>query len=273
MGARAIWKGTLTFEDIEVPVKLYSAVEDRNVRFRLLHRKDSQPVRQALLNPDSGETVSFKDTQRVYHSDEGARVMIDRDELEAIQPEKSRDIKVLHFLPYDAIDHRWYDRPYYLGPDDSHEAYTALTVALQDSQREGLAHWVMRNKEYYGALRLYQGYPMLMSLRYEAQVVSTEELTAPEGKPLDKKELSMARQLIGMLESSFEPEEYQDDYREKVLELIERKQKGGSVKAPAIKRKKPSADVAKALEASLKGMKKEGKNGGKKKQAQKKERK
>lgn len=273
MGARAIWKGTLTFESIEIPVKLYSAVEDRTVRFRLLHRKDSQPVRQALLNPESRKTVPFEETQRVYQTDEGARVLIGRDELEAMQPPKSRDITVLHFLPYEAIDHRWYDRPYYLGPDDSHEAYAALTEALRDSQRDGLAHWAMRNKEYYGALRLYQGYPMLISLRYEAQVVSTEELTTPEGKPLDKKELSMARQLIGMLESRFEPEEYQDDYREKVLELIERKQKGGSVKSPVIKRKKPSADVAKALEASLKGLKKEGKNGGTKKQVQKQRRK
>lgn len=273
MGARAIWKGTLSFEGINIPVKLYSAVEDRNVRFRLLHRKDSQPVRQTLLNPESGEIVPFKETQRVYETDEGARVLIGSDELEAMQPAKSRDIEVLHFLPYAAIDHRWYDRPYYLGPDDSDEAYTALAEALKDSQREGLARWVMRNKEYYGALRLYQGYPMLMSLRYEAQVVSTEELTAPEGKPLDKKELSMARQLIGMLESSFEPEEYQDDYRDKVLDLIARKQKGGSVKSPAIRRKKPSADVAKALEASLKGLKKEDKNGGTKKQRQKQTRK
>lgn len=273
MAARAIWKGTLTFEGIEIPVKLYSAVEDRNVRFRLLHRKDSQPVRQTLVNPESGETVPFSETQRVYESEEGARVLIGRDELEDMQPAKSREITVLNFLPYEVIDHRWYDRPYYLGPDDSDEAYAALTEVLQDSQREGLAHWVMRNKEYYGALRLFQGYPMLMSLRYEAQVVSTEELTAPEGKPLDNKELSMARQLIGMLESSFEPEEYRDEYRGKVLELIERKQKGGSIKTPAIKRKKPSSDVGKALEASLKGLKKEGKNGGTKKQSQKQRRK
>ncbi len=150
MGARAIWKGTLTFEGIETPVKLYSAVEDRNVRFRLLHRKDSQPVRQTLLNPESGETVPFRETQRVYQTDEGARVLIGRNELESTQPAKSRDIAVLSFLPHEAIDHRWYGRPYYLGPDDSHEAYSALTEALRDSQREGLAHWVMRNKEYYG---------------------------------------------------------------------------------------------------------------------------
>lgn len=261
MAARAIWKGVVVFEDIEVPVKLYSAVEDRNVRFRLLHRKDSQPVRQALVNPESGNVIPFKEARRAYTTDEGARVMLSREELEATQPEKSRQIEVLSFLPYKAIDHRWYDRPYYLGPDNSLESYTALTKALESSKREGLAHWVMRNKEYYGALRLFQGYPMLMSLRYQAQVVSVEELPEPEGKPLDKKELAMARQLIGMLEADFEPEEFQDDYRERVLELIEKKQKGGSIKRPARKPKKPSDDVTSALEASLKGLKKERNSG------------
>jgi len=259
MPARAIWKGVISFEDIEVPVKLYSAVEDRNVHFRLLHREDGQPVRQAMVNPDSGNVIPFNKTKRAYRTEEGTLVILSKEELETIQPEKSRRIEVSRFLPYQVIDHRWYDRPYYLGPDGSPEAYTALTRALASSQREGLAHWVMRNKEYYGALRLFQGYPMLMSLRYQAQVVSVEELPTPKGKPLDKKELEMARQLIGMLESDFEPEEYQDDYRERILELIKKKQKGGSIKRPARKPKKPSDDVTSALEASLKGLKKGGK--------------
>lgn len=257
MPARAIWKGILSFEAVEVPVKLYSAVEDRNVRFRLLHNKDSQPVRQVLVNSNSGEAVTFKEARRAYHTDEGAQVMLSPDELEALQPEKSRIIDVLSFLPHEAIDHRWYDRPYYLGPDDSLEAYAAFTEALKTSRREGLAHWVMRNKAYYGALRLFQGYPMLISLRTQEQVVSVEELEAPKGKPLDPKELSMARQLIGMLEANFDPEQYQDEFRERVLELIEQKQKGGSIKSPARRSKKPSGDITKALEASLKGMEKE----------------
>lgn len=261
MPARAIWKGIISFEDMEIPVKLYSAVEDRNVRFRLLHGKDNQPVRQALVNSESGEEVPFQETKRAYHTDGGAQVLISREELEALQPENSRLITVLNFLPYEAIDHRWYYRPYFLGPDDSLEAFAALTEALKASRQEGLAHWVMRNKEYYGALRLFQGYPMLMSLRSQDQVVSVEELEAPKGKPLDQRELSMARQLISMLEARFDPEEYRDEYRERVLELIEKKQNGGSIKTPRRKSKKPSDDLAKALEASLKGMNKERKSG------------
>ncbi len=255
MAARAIWKGIISFEDVEVPVKLYSAVEDRNIRFRLLHRKDGQPVKQVMVNPENDSIVPYQETQRVYRTDEGAQVLITQDELEETKPTKSRQIDVLRFLPQEAIDHRWYDRPYYLGPDGSMEAYSALTEALRSSEREGLAHWVMRNKEYYGALRLFQGYPMLMSLRYQEEVLSAEELQPPKGKALDKKELAMARQLIGMLEASFEPEEYQDEYRERVLEMIEEKRKGGRIERPARPRKQPSDNIAEALEASLKGVK------------------
>ena len=109
MAARAIWKGILTLEAIDIPVKLYSAVEDRNVRFRLLHSRDSQPVRQALVNPESGKIIPFSETRRAYQTDEGARVMFSHDALETARPEKSRTISLLSFLPYESIDHRWYD--------------------------------------------------------------------------------------------------------------------------------------------------------------------
>lgn len=256
MAARAIWKGVVSFEGVEVPVKLYSAIEDRNIRFRFLSRKGKQPVKQALVNPDNDTVVPWQETQRVYRTDEGAQVLISRDELEDLKPEPSRTIDVLHFLPPKAIDHRWYDRPYYLGPDGSEEAYSALVEALNGAGKEGLAHWVMRNKEYYGALRLYQGYPMLMSLRFRDEVVDVSELKPPKGKALDKKELAMAQQLIGMLEATFDPDAYQDEYRERVTEMIDKKRKGKSIKRPARPRKKSTDDnIAGALEASLKGAK------------------
>src|SRR5690554_3468672 len=128
MAARAIWKGTLCFKDVEVPVKLYSAVEDRNVRFRLLHRKDKSPVRQAMVNPDTDTVVAYDQTRRVYRTDEGVSVFLNQDELDDLRPEKSRRIDILSFLPERAIDHRWYDRPYYLGPDGSETAWATLTA-------------------------------------------------------------------------------------------------------------------------------------------------
>lgn len=261
MAARAVWKGVIRFGDTAVPVKLYSAIEDRTIRFRLLHKKDAVPVHQAMVNPESGEVVEHDQIHRAWRSQEGDLVLLDSEELEASRPEKSRDIEIVKFLPPESIDHRWYDRPYYLGPDESQSAYAAFTAALDASGYEGLAHWVMRNKEYYGALLLHQGYPMLVSLRYTDQVVSASELKAPGGKALDKRELDMAQQLIEMLAAAFDPAAYHDEYRERVEELIEKKKQGKKFRKPSRPKKtEPTDDITEALEASLKGMR----NGGEK---------
>ncbi|HEX7046101.1 MAG TPA: Ku protein [Gammaproteobacteria bacterium] len=251
MAARAMWKGVIRFGDVNVPVKMFSAIEDRNVHFRLLHRKDKLPVKQAMVNPETGSIVPYAETKRAFVTDEGDLVMLDREELDALEPEKSRDIDILHFLPQHEIDHRWYDRPYYLGPDGASEEYFALAAGLESAQMEGLAHWVMRNKEYIGALRVHDGYPMLMSLRHAEEVIPVESLEAPSGKPLDEKELSMARQLIAMLEAKFEPEEYRDEYRERVLKMLEAKKAGRTVKVLPFRKRAPSEDLTAALEASL----------------------
>ncbi|WP_444678374.1 non-homologous end joining protein Ku [Halomonas sp. E19] len=252
MSARALWKGVIRFGEVEVPVKLYSAVQDRSVHFRLLHAKDRSPVKQAMVNPETDEVVPYAETRRAYRTDKGSLVVFDKEELEALEPDTGRDIEVLRFMPPQAIDHRWYDRPYYLGPDGSEALYAALAEALGNSGKEGLAHWVMRKKSYVGALRLHRGVPMLMSLRHTEQVVSVDALEPPGGKALDAKELGMARQLIGMLEAEFDPTEYHDDYRERVLALIEAKRQGKRPKVTPIRRREPSDDLTKALEASLK---------------------
>lgn len=257
MAARAMWKGMVRFGEVAVPVKLYSAVQDTGVHFRMLHRKDKEPVKQAMVNPQSDEVVPYEEIQKAWVSDTGDLVILEPEELKALDPEPSRDIEVFRFLPRGTVDHRWYDRPYYLGPDGSTDAYFALGEALQQGAQEGLARWVMRNKSYVGALSVHQGYPMLMSLRHAEEVVPAESLEPPGGKPLDKRELSMARQLIGMLEAEFTPGEYRDEYRDRVLALIEKKRKGGSVKVVPFRRKKATEkDLADVLAASLSKMKK-----------------
>lgn len=251
MAAQTMWKGAVRFGSVRVPVKLYAAVQDRDVHFRLLHRKDKVPVRQAMVDEERDEVVPYAEARRAYTTEDGDLVILNREDMDALEPEPSRDIEVLEFLPPAVIDHRWYLRPYYLGPDGSPGAYAALIEALERSGREGLVRWVMRKKDYVGALRLHQGYPMLISLRRAEEVMSVEELEAPKGRQLDKKELSMAHQLIEMLEAPFEPREYRDEYRERVLDLIETKRRGGSVKVVPLRRAEPSEDLSKALEASL----------------------
>lgn len=251
MAVRAMWKGVIHFDAIRVPVKLYGAIEDRNVHFRLLHRQDLEPVHQHLVNPETDEVVPYENTGRAYVTESGDRVLLNQSELEALEPEPSRDIEILSFLPLKAIDHRWYDRPYYLGPDEDGAEFSALADALEEMQVEGLARWVMRNKSYVGALQLYQGYPMLMSLHHAEEVIPVEALKAPEGPPLDQRELGLARQLIEMLESEFQPQEYHDEFRDRVFEMLAAKAQGKQARKRAPKPREPSMDIGDALETSI----------------------
>lgn len=251
MSARAIWKGVIQFGDVSVPVKLYSAVEDKSVSFRLLYRQDGVPVRQALVNPKTNEVVQHADSLRGFVTDEGELVALDAEELEELEPQASRTIEVTRFVPSGSIEGRWYVRPYFLGPDGDEEAYFALTAALGRSELEGVANWVMRDKEYSGALRLHQGYPMLVTLRNAEEILPLGDLKPAAADELDDRQMKMARQLIDMLAAEFSPEAYVDEYRESVLELIEQKQRGQSVKAPKPKTKKAPTDLTAALESSL----------------------
>ena len=232
MAARAMWKGVVRMGDVATPVKVYAAVEDRSVRFRLLERRTQTPVSQKLVDPVAGKVVAYEDTRRGFVTDDDELVLLEPDELEALEPEASRDIDVVQFVPPEAIDHRWYVRPYYLGPDGDLPRYTALAAALAAVAREGVAHWTMRNKAYVGALRLHRSYPVLVTLRTVDEVVPVEQVERPVWKPLDDRQLKMARQLLEMLEAPFEPDAYRDAYRERVEELIEAKRDGERPKLP-----------------------------------------
>lgn len=260
MAARAIWKGRIRLQGLSVPVKLYSAIEDKSIRFRLLHRADSEPVKQAMVHPETSRTIAFDQIWKSWLSADGDRVLLSKDELESIQPEGSRDIEMLEFHPPGKIDHRWYDRPYFLGPDDAASDYAALVSALESSALHGLARWVMRNREYHGVLMLYQDHPILITLRHADELVSVAELDAPKGNPLDAKELDMAAQLVEMLADDFDPHAYEDDYRNRVMDLVESKIKGRKTStATRPRKKKTTADLTAALKASLKGAKPHGK--------------
>jgi DNA end-binding protein Ku len=257
MAARAIWKGVIRLGDVKVPVKLYVSVDDRTTHFRLLHRKDRVPVTQALINPDTEEVVPFEKTRRAFVTADGDLVLLNEEDLQSIEPESSRAIHILQVLPPGAIDHRWYVRPYFLGPDEgSGNMYAALIGALQREQKEALARWVMRKKEYLGSLRLVSGYPMLTVLRHSHQVASTENLKLPEGPKLASKEMDMARRLMEMLAADFEPADYRDKYRARVQELIAVKSSGGRVKKIPLRKRPKTDDLQSALEASLRQEKK-----------------
>lgn len=256
MAARAIWKGRIRFGGVEVPVKLYSAVQDRSIHFRLLHEKDKQPVAQQMIDPETGDVVDHADIRRAFQTEDGDLVMLDDDELAELEPEASRDIEVTHFVKPDVVTHQWYDRPYFLGPDEDDSAYFALAEALRRQEREGVVRWVMRKKEYVGVLRLQGDHLMLMTLRRAGEVVPASSLEPPSGRDLDRREVNMAVQLVSALEGELDLTEYRDEYRDRVLELVQAKAEGKVLKFPAAPRKKAEASLGDMLEQSVRAAKK-----------------
>lgn len=270
MAARAMWKAILVIGREKIPVKFYAALQDRDVHFRLLDAKDDAPVKQVMVNPETEEQVAKEDVKRGVITAEGDVVILDDDELASVEPAPSREIEVIQFLPLGEIDRRFYRRPYYLGPDGSDAKYAALIAALEKTGQEGLAKWVMRGKNYVGALRLHQGYPLLIALRHADEVVAISSIRTPKGSEPNEREVQMSQQLIEMLAADFTPEQYHDEYRERVLQLIEDKVKGhGKVTRLRPRKTQPPQDLSKLLAASLQQEKKgsPGKDAGEKKHA------
>ncbi|SDB45542.1 DNA end-binding protein Ku [Desulfonatronum thiosulfatophilum] len=250
--ARSIWKGVIRFGGISVPVKLFSAVQDNRVHFRLLHEPDLTPVEQRMVDPRTGKTVPTEEIRRGLEVETGEIVMVTPEELEELVPDASRDIEVTRYVPRGRINSQWYDRPYYLGPDGGGEDYHALAAALAGEHREGIVHWTMRKKRYVGSLHGEDGRLKLVTLRFADEVVDAEAIPRPEGRAFEPLELRMAEQLINALAGDFNPAEYHDEYRQRVLELIQVKAAGNVFKFEKPKQRRPKiASLADTLEQSL----------------------
>jgi DNA end-binding protein Ku len=210
-----------------------------------------------MVDPDSGEEVPNEEIQKGYEIEPGRYVILTEEDLEKLQPPPSRDIEIVEFVPSTKISQQWYERPYYLGPDGDEKDYFALVEALTNTETEGIAHWVMRNKYYTGGLRAVGDYLLLSTLKDANEVILSDQLTKPSGAAPTQKELAMAKQLVEMLQGEFNPKEYKDEYRERVMEFIEKKAKGHAPRLKAVKAKPKTADLGNVLAQSIASLKKE----------------
>jgi DNA end-binding protein Ku len=256
-----MWSGAISFGLVNVPVKLYSAVSRKTVRFHQLNGKTGTRIAQKRVDPATGEEVQYEDLVKGYELTKERYVIITPEELDALDPEKSRTIDIEDFVDLADIDPVYYDHPYYLIPDKgSAKAYGLLLNAMKESGKVAIARVVLRTKENLVAIRPAPGDVLMMeTMIFADEVVPPDEIEdLPEAKDLkaSERELAMAQQLIDSLSSDFEPEKYHDEYREKVLELIERKAAGEEIavqpEAPAPKK---VPDLMAALEASLAAVK------------------
>jgi DNA end-binding protein Ku len=258
---RAIWSGAISFGLVNIPVKLYSAVSRKTVRFHQIDAESGARVRQKRVGPD-GEEVAYEQIVKGYEIGPDRYVTISPEELEALEPQKTRTIDIEDFVDIEQIDPIYYDHPYYLAPDTgAAKAYKLLVDAMEDSGKVAVARVVLRSKEHLVAIRPRDGALALETMLFSDEVIeadSLEELAAGDGdvKTSDR-ELAMANQLIDSLASDFEPGKYRDEYRERVLDLIERKAQGETIviEEPAAEPEKVP-DLMAALEASIASAKK-----------------
>lgn len=254
MAARAIWKGELQVGSGTVPIKLYAAVQERDVRFHVLQNRTKSRVRQQITTEDK-KPVEKEEIRKGYEVEPGTFVIVETEELEKLKPKESRVISFPRFVPIGAVGNEWYERPYYVAPDGEEDKYFALVHALENRNQVGIARWTMRGKSYVGALRVEDGYLVLVKLRYAEEVLSARELPAPGGRALEAKELRMAEELIGALEGKFEPEQFRDEYRDRVVKFIEAKAKGRHPKLAAVKERRAAGSLEQQLAKSLAAMK------------------
>lgn len=214
-------------------------------------------VKQHMVNPDTGEEVPSGEIRKGYEIEPGKYVVLTGEDLESLTPASSRDIEINEFIPNQQLGQQWYDRPYYLGPDGNAEAYFALAEALNRSGREGIAHWVMRKRPYVGALRSQDGYLWLVTLHNAEEVITARDLPQPSRPHATQAELKLAKQLVEAVQGEFNPADYKDEYRARVLEFLDQKAKGHKPRLRALKSKHTPASLEDALARSIAALKKE----------------
>lgn len=250
---RPLWKGAITFGLISIPVRLYSAVESKSLKFHLLHEEDGGRVKYKRECSKCGKEVSWDDLVKGFEYSKDHYVTFSDDELEALDVDSIRAIDVVTFVPLEDIDPIYYNKTYYVAPETSGlKAYKLLADALQAEGQVGLAKVALRDKEHLATIRLKEGVFVLETMHWP------DEIREPEFEELSKRievrdpEVKMARQLIQQLSGEFHPSEFADEYRNRLQELADRKIEGEEITlARPTEEPAPVVDLMEALKASV----------------------
>jgi DNA end-binding protein Ku len=260
--ARALWSGSLSFGIVNVPVQLFSGVRDQELHVRQLHEKDGAPIETRRFCADEDEEVPFEEVGHGYELDNGKEVVLSDEELAAAAPRKTRTIDIEAFVDLADVDPVYFDHPYFLLPEGEAEgtrrAYQLLVEVMQSTERAALGRFVLRTKEYLVAVRVRDELLSLTTMRFHDEVRPTKAVPGGGRKPA-KERLDRAVRLIEAMSLDWDPSSYEDRYRERLLEVIERKKKGKRITVPEDEDEpSPIPDLMAALERSLAQAKGEG---------------
>jgi len=255
--ARPIWSGSVSFGLVNIPIKLFSAVQRKTVRFNQIEASTGSRIKQKRVSAATGEEVDYSEIVKGYELPSGEYVTITPEELDSLDPAAVKTIELEEFVDLVDIDPMFYDSAYFLAPAaEAQKPYKLLVTAMEESGKVGIARFVMRSKQYLAAIRPVDGHMLLSTMVYADELVApgnVELLGGLDEVDVTERELEMARQLIASLESDFEPEKFTDTYRESVLELIDRKVAGEETVIAAAPEEEMGSvvDLMAALEASV----------------------
>ena len=231
---RAIWKGSISFGLVTIPVELHTAVRDHRPKFRMLHARDKSPVRYERVCQREGKPVAWEDLVKGYEYEKGRFIVLTKEDLKAVALKKDKSIDIMDFVKSEEIDDRYFETPYYLTPDKSGQhAYALLREALKQSGRTGIAKIIIREAQHLAAVEVIDDALVLTLLRYADELVDTAPLAFPAADKVRKAELDMARMLIDNLAAEWDPSKYTDEYRENLMKLIKARMKGEKPRLPA----------------------------------------
>ncbi len=254
---RAIWKGAVSFGMVSIPIKLYTATDEKDVSFNLLHRADGARIKQQRYCPDHDAVIEWNDVARGYEIAPDQYVIMEPEDFEKVPVDTTHTIEITDFVPSAQIDPIYYQKTYYLEPETiGGKPFALLREVLKDSSLVALAKVTLRQKEQLCTLRVYNNTISLETMFYSDEIRATDEIEIPQDVTLGEKELQMAKSLVEMLTGDFEPTKYHDNYREALLELIERKSEGQEIKRPTPVAGKVT-DLMEALRASVEAARRE----------------
>jgi DNA end-binding protein Ku len=227
---RSIWKGAISFGLIHIPVRLYSASRSRELKFRMLHKKDHGEIRYARICKVDGKEVPWEDIVKGYEYQEGDYVILTDEDFENANPKKSKTVEIIDFTDENQIDTMYYSTPYYLEPQKGAErAYILLREALKKSKKVAVGHFVFKQHEHLGVIKPHEDLLILNQLRYESEIIVPHGLNIPKKAETSKREIDIALELIDELTKPFRPGDYFDAYTKEIKEIIDKKAKGHKV--------------------------------------------
>jgi len=255
---RAVWSGSISFGLVNIPIKLFNAVSRKNVSFNQIDSRTGSRVKMQRVSAADGSEVPYEAIVKGYELSPDRYVLIEPEELDALDPEATHTIDIEEFISLSEIDPIFYDAAYYVAPvKGTEKPYALLVRAMEQEGKVAIARFVMRTKQYLAALRPKDGKLLISTMVYADEVIPAEEISDLDGVEaieVSDRELAMAKQLIDSLTNEFAPEQFRDEYRDKVLELIEQKAAGVEtiVEAPVAVEETKVVDLLAALEASVK---------------------